>query len=301
MQDKKLIVVAGPTAVGKTAVAVKLALHYQTEILSADARQVYKELEKGTAKPNRQELAAVKHHFVDSVSIHEPFNAGMYGEQARHVLERLFENHRHVVISGGSGLYIRAALEGFDSIPEVPAEVRASVTSEFQEKGLAWLQESVATGDPMYFESVDRQNPQRLMRALEVIRHTGVPFSDFHGRNKIILPYTVVKVALKMDRDMLYQRIDDRMEAMISDGLFEEAAGLFPLRHLPALQTVGYQEIFGWLEGLYDRDEAIRLLKRNSRRYAKRQLTWFGSEADYTWFAPEDIDQMIQHIDACTS
>lgn len=297
MQRQTLLVIVGPTAVGKTAVAVQLAQRFGTEVVSADSRQVYREMEIGTAKPSATERATVPHHFVDCLSVADDYDAGRFGEEALAVVERLFRSHPFVVVCGGSGLYIKAMLEGFDDMPEVPAAVREEVTHDYRLHGLQGLQAELMDKDPDYYEVVDRQNPQRLMRALEVIRHTGKPFSSYHRKEKRELPFNVVKIGLELEREELYRRIDARMDAMIHAGLFDEAKVLFPQRHLPALQTVGYQEIFGFLEGSYDREEAIRLLKRNSRRYAKRQLTWFRRDPEIKWFHPDQLNAIVAYVE----
>ena len=209
---------------------------------------------------------------------------------------RTSDSHSWAILCGGSGLYIKALLEGFDELPDVPSEVRDKIIGEYNKKGLAWLQEVIAGQDPDYFQTVDRQNPQRLMRALEVIRSSGKTFSGFRKGRKPELPYRVIKVGLDLDRSALYASIDRRMDAMIADGLFEETIHFSSARHLNALQTVGYQEIFGFLDGLYDREEAIRLLKRNSRRYAKRQLTWFRKDKEIRWFHPDEFDKILDYI-----
>lgn len=298
MKRGTLIVVVGPTAVGKTAVAIRLAQHFKTEVISADSRQVYRELEIGTAKPSSGDRAAVPHHLVDSRSIFDDFDAGAYAIESSALLEQLFRSHARVILSGGSGLYIKALLEGFDDLPEIPAEVRQAVMTDYEKGGLKNLQEELRRKDPDYYDAVDKKNPQRLMRALEVIRQGGKPFSSYHTRSKKKLPFDVLKIGLNMKREELYKRIDLRLDDMIGKGLFEEAERLFPHRLLPALQTVGYQEIFGYLEGRYDREEAIRLLKRNSRRYAKRQLTWFRKDASVQWFHPDDWNAILSYCTA---
>ncbi len=295
MQPHTLLVLVGPTAVGKTAVAIQLATQFQTEVVSADSRQVYREMEIGTAKPSVEDRAVARHHFVDSRSVTENVDAGSYAEEALAVIQDIFQTHEYAVLCGGSGLYIKAVLEGFDDMPDVPAAVRETVAGDYRLLGLEELQQELLAKDPDYYEVVDRKNPQRLMRALEVIRHTGQPFSSYRRKQQRVLPFSVVKIGLELDRETLYQRIDQRMDEMIASGLFEEATQLFPQRHLPALQTVGYQEIFGFLEGRYDRDEAIRLLKRNSRRYAKRQLTWFRRDPDIRWFHPSAVDDIVTY------
>lgn len=288
MQGKKLVLIVGPTASGKTALAIDLALRWNTEIISADSRQIYKELEIGTAKPTDQELKLVKHHFINTHSVEELYNAAQFGMDAEALILRLFQKYDCLIACGGSGLYLKALLEGFDEMPEVPAEVRGQIVAQYQEKGLGWLQAEVKQKDPNYFETVDIQNPQRLMRALEVFAATGKPFSAWRKKSKKTLPYSVIKVGLDLNRDKLYERIDARMDKMIVNGLFEEAAKFYPQKHLNALQTVGYQEIFGFMDDLYDKEEAIRLLKRNSRHYAKRQLTWFKRDAEVQWFQSSD-------------
>ncbi|MFM8744173.1 MAG: tRNA (adenosine(37)-N6)-dimethylallyltransferase MiaA, partial [Cytophagales bacterium] len=254
----------------------------------ADSRQIYKELEIGTAKPSDQELKLVKHHFVNTHSIEEVYNAAQFGMDAEALILHLFLKHDYLIVCGGSGLYLKALLEGFDEMPEVPAEVRDKIVAEYKDKGLGWLQAEVKHKDPNYFETVDIQNPQRLMRALEVFAATGKPFSEWRKKSKKTLPYSLIKVGLDLNRDKLYERIDARMDKMITNGLFEEAAKFYPQKHLNALQTVGYQEIFGFMDGLFDKEEAIRLLKRNSRHYAKRQLTWFKRDAEVHWFQSSD-------------
>ena len=295
MKNKKLIVIVGPTAVGKTELAIQLAEHFQTEVISADSRQIFKELEIGTARPSESQLSRVRHHFIATRSLEQEYDAGKYGLDARALIEELFEKYEKLILCGGSGLYLRAALEGFDELPEISADVRKRIIAEYESKGLSWLQQQVGEADPEYYAGVDRQNPQRLMRALEVIWHTGKPFSGLHSKKKVTLPFEVVKIGLTLDRDELYERIDRRMDLMIEQGLFEEAEKFFPKRHLNAMQTVGYKEIFAFLSGEYDRVEAVRLLKRNSRRYAKRQLTWFLRDKTIRWFHPSEWDAMVNY------
>jgi tRNA dimethylallyltransferase len=288
VQDKKLVVIVGPTASGKTALAIDLALRWNTEIISADSRQIYKELEIGTAKPTDQELNLVKHYFINTHSVEDSYNAAQFGADAEVLILQLFQKHNYVIVCGGSGLYLKALLEGFDEMPDVPAKIRDQIVAGYQEKGLIWLQAEVKQKDPDYFETVDVQNPQRLMRALEVFAATGKPFSAWRKKSKRVLPYSVIKAGLDLNRDKLYERIDARMDQMIANGLFEEAAKFYQKKHLNALQTVGYQEIFDFMDGVYDKEEAIRLLKRNSRHYAKRQLTWFKRDAEVQWFKSSD-------------
>jgi tRNA dimethylallyltransferase len=284
VSEKQLYVLVGPTAVGKTAFSIALAQALQTEIISADSRQVYREMNMGTAKPSESELLTIKHHFINSHSVEEEYSAGAYGRDAEILLTDLFQQHDRLVMVGGSGLYIKAVLEGFDEIPEIPEYVRQELTKKAEQNGLPWLQEQLRELDPDLYKEIDQLNPHRLMRALEVRMYTGQSIQRFRRQTKKQHPFKVVKIGLELDREKLYKRIDLRMDKMIDDGLFKEAKQLYPLKHLNALQTVGYQEIFDFMDGHYTKDEAIRLLKRNSRRYAKRQLTWFKRDADIQWF-----------------
>ncbi len=289
VEDKKLVAILGSTAVGKTDLAIKLAEQLYTEIISADSRQIFKELEIGTAKPTQEELARVKHHFINTKSIEEEYDAQRYGVDAYELTVKLFQRLDVVVLCGGSGLYVRSLLEGFDEMPQIPAGLRESIVRDYELKGLTWLQDELNQLDPTFFAQIDRQNPQRLIRALEINRASGKPVGSFRSNSKKELPFEVIKVGLELPRGELYQRIDDRMDAMIAKGLFEEAAKFYPQKHLNALQTVGYQEIFGFMDGEYDREETIRLLKRNSRHFAKRQMTWFKRDEDIRWIHPNEF------------
>jgi tRNA dimethylallyltransferase len=297
MNSKKLIVLAGPTAVGKTEIALRLADYFQTEIISADSRQIYKELEIGTAKPMLEELSRVRHHFINSHSIDLSYDAGAYGREALALIQALFNEHNTLILCGGSGLYIKAVLEGFDEMPEIPAGIRTQIIAEYEVKGLNWLQKELKEIDPDYFEQVDTNNPHRLIRALELFKASGQKASQLRVKEKRTHDFEIIKIGLELEREQLYKRIDSRMDAMIDRGLFNEAEHFFPKRDLNALQTVGYREIFDYLQGKYDRDEAIRLLKRNTRRYAKRQLTWFKRDTEIHWFRPEQLDDMIGLIE----
>ena len=295
--QKKLFVIVGPTAVGKTALSIALAKQLGTEIVSADSRQVFREMEIGTAKPSAEELREVRHHFINSHSIHQDFNAGQYEREAYPLLQSLFKTHDHVVMVGGSGLYIKAVIDGFDEIPEVPDSVRQAIEKQYASNGIAWLQTELARLDPDLYQTIDQQNPHRLIRALEVITFTGQSIQHFRGKVKREHDFEVIKIGLELEREHLYERINSRMDSMIKQGLFEEAERLFPLRHLNALQTVGYQEIFDFLEGKYDKTEAVRLLKQHSRHYAKRQLTWFKRDHAVRWLkADRPIEMLLQAI-----
>lgn len=291
-----LILVVGPTAVGKTELCLNLAKKFQTEIVSCDSRQFYREMNLGTAKPEPEELAQVPHHLINSLSIEDNYDVKQFEKDALEILQRLFEKHQAVIMTGGSGLFADAITEGLDEMPEIDPQIRKEIIASYESKGLEYLQEEVRRLDPEYFEKVDIQNPQRLMRALEVCRGTGQTFSSFRVKNKVQRPFEILKIGLHREREELYSRIDQRMDLMISKGLFEEAEKLFPHRQLNSLQTVGYQEIFGMLEGNYDKEEAIRLLKRNSRRYAKRQLTWFRRDTETHWFTPDEQEEVIRFV-----
>jgi tRNA dimethylallyltransferase len=250
----------------------------------------------GTAKPTPEELRTVTHHFINSHSIHDSYDVRKFEKEALDLLGILFDRHDVVFLTGGSGLYVDAVCSGFDAIPDVDSSIRQELINNFDESGIGFLQNELLRVDPEYYRQVDLQNPQRLMRALEVYRGTGRPFSSFRKKQVQERPFEILKIGLDRDRSELYQRIDQRMDAMLANGLLEEAKTLFPFRHLNALQTVGYRELFGFLEGNYDEDEAVRLLKRNSRRYAKRQLTWFKRDEQMVWFHPSEITEIFTFI-----
>jgi tRNA dimethylallyltransferase len=299
MNNKQLIVIAGPTAVGKTSFAIDLALYFNTEIISADSRQFYKEMTIGTAKPTFQELNAAKHHMIDSLSIAENYDAGKFSEEAEELLKELFLKFNKVVLVGGSGMYVKALCDGLDSIPEVADEIREELNQSWINGNKEILLRELQENDPEYYETVDHNNRQRVTRGIEVFRATGRPYSSFRkgDKKKAIKDYSVIKIGLELDREELYKRINERMDQMISDGLFKEAEKLYKHRKLNALQTVGYREIFSFLDGEYDKEEAIRLLKRNSRRYAKRQMTWFKRDEEFIWFNPMDGKKVVHYIE----
>ena len=286
----------GPTASGKTGLGIRLAKHFDTEILSADSRQFYREMSIGTAKPTPEELAQAKHHFIDNLSVHDTYSVGDYEREAMLVLEKLFEKNDVAVMVGGSGFFIRAVCEGLDSFPKIPADIREELNQLFENEGIASLQTELQQLDPEYYAQVDTQNPKRLLRALEVCRATGQPFSHFHNKEKPPRPFVPIYIGLDWDREILYERINKRVEMMIDEGLEEEARDLHALQHLTALQTVGYQEWFDFFDGKIDREEAIRLIKRNSRRYAKRQLTWFRKVEEMKWFDTGDFKGIIRFL-----
>ena len=291
-----LICVVGPTAVGKTAMAIRLAGAFQTEVVSADSRQFYRELEIGTAKPTEEELNTVPHHFINTLSIYDAYDAGLFEQEVLSLLSELFQKYNTVVLVGGSGLFVDAVAYGMDEFPDVPDEIRQVLNKEFNEKGLEPLQDELKEKDPVYYDQVDLKNPQRVIRALEVIRSSDKPFSAFRKAIKKERPFNVIKIGLEMERQALNERIDLRMDQMIDQGLFNEAEEFLESRALNALQTVGYKEIFGYLLGNYDKPKAVELLKRNSRRYAKRQLTWFKRDGTTMWFGPDDFDEVLSYL-----
>ncbi|MBD3627348.1 tRNA (adenosine(37)-N6)-dimethylallyltransferase MiaA [Cyclobacterium sp.] len=294
--NKILLVVAGPTAVGKTDLCINLAKKFNTSIISSDSRQFFREMNVGTAKPGTEDLKKVPHFFIDNKSIHDPYDVKAFEKDALHLIEKLFIDQDLLIMTGGSGLYIDAVVDGLDEMPETDQQIREELNLKYRNGGLPALQNRLLDLDPEYFHQVDLNNPQRLIRALEVCLSTGKPFSRFRKKSKKSRPFRALKIALSRDRKELYARIDQRMDEMIRNGLFEEAAQLYPHRELNALQTVGYKEIFGYLDREYDREEAIRLLKRNSRRYAKRQLTWLRRDPDYVWFHPQSFTDILSWI-----
>ncbi|GAB3492932.1 tRNA (adenosine(37)-N6)-dimethylallyltransferase MiaA [Spirosoma knui] len=292
---KTLVIIAGPTAVGKTALCIRLASLLQTDVVSADSRQLYRELTIGTAKPSPDEMNGVRHHFIDSHTITDPINAGRYERECLTVLDELFKVKNTVILSGGTGLYINAVCVGLDDLPPVDPALRDELFKKLHEQGLESLQQQLRQLDPQYAQTADLQNPVRVTRALEICLSTGQPYSSFRRQQTAERPFRTVLIALERPRDELYARIEARMDAMLAAGLVEEVQSLLPYRDLSALHTVGYQEVFPFLDGEYDYEEMVRMLKRNSRRYAKRQLTWFRNQGAYTWFHPDD-DGLVEWI-----
>lgn len=292
MTPSTLIVIAGPTASGKTALAIDVARHYRTEIVSADSRQFYRELPVGTAQPSADELAAVPHHFIASRSIFEELNAGRFEEEALAVISRLFSMHDKVVLTGGSGLFLDAVCRGLDALPQASPEIRDALNNIHQEEGLVPLQAMLREVDPVYYGKADLNNPQRLIRALEVFISSGKPYSSFLKEQAKPRPFRIVKFAIDMDRPVLYHRINARVDAMMAAGLLEEARQVYPHRHLKTLETVGYTELFDYLDGKTSLEEAVELIKRNTRRFAKRQVTWLKRDPDVIWLRPENFSKI---------
>ena len=291
-----LLVIAGPTAVGKTALCVELAQKLKTEIISADSRQFYRELSIGTAKPTKEEQGGIKHHFIDSHSIQEYFSPGDFEREALILLEQLFQKHEVVILTGGSGLYIKALLEGLDEMPEVDLKLREQLMQQLEKEGIAPLWEQLQRLDPMYAAQVDQQNPQRIVRALEVCLSTGKPYSDFRKKQSADRPFQAIKICLDRPREELYARIDQRMDQMLAQGLVNEAIQYQEFQHLYALKTLGYKEVYGHLRGEYDETEMVRLLKRNSRHYAKKQLTWFRHQGEFRFLHPDEVKGEVLRV-----
>ena len=290
----KLLVIIGPTGVGKTELTLRLAESLGSEIVNADSRQIYKEIPIGTAAPTKEEQARVRHWFVGTKSVTENYSAGDYERDCLEVLEKLGDR---AILSGGSMLYIDAVCNGLDDIPKVDEALRIQVRKDYEQKGLEWLQSEVQRLDPAYWAAVDRQNPQRLIHCVELSLGTGRPYSSYRKRDVKARNFEVVKVALERPREELYERINNRVDKMIADGLEEEAHAVYPLRQFNSLQTVGYREMFLYFDGEISREEAIRLIKQNSRHYAKRQMTWFGADKTIRWLdAKMDYEKQMDTI-----
>ena len=296
MSTKRLVVVVGPTGSGKTDLSIRLAQHLSAPILSTDSRQFYRGMAIGTAQPTQEQLQLVEHHFIASHDITDNLSCGAYEVQALARLDTLFQRHDDVVAVGGSGLYIKALCEGMDDLPQADEALRARLNQRLAEEGVASLAEELRTLDPAYYEQVDRNNPARVLRALEVCLQSGKPFSEQRTGGRRQRPFKVIKIGVDLPREELYARIDRRVEMMVAEGLEQEARALYPHRALNALQTVGYKEFFDYFDGKISREEAISLIQRNSRRYAKRQLTWFRRDAEVTWLSPSNYDQILAHL-----
>ena len=289
-KNKTVIIVAGPTAAGKTPVAIELAKKFETEIISADSRQCFKELNIGVARPSEMELQTVKHYFIASHSIHDPVNAGSFEQYALKKVNEIFKMHNVAVMVGGTGLYIKAFCEGMDELPDVPAEVRRSIMMNYEKNGLEWLQRETQKKDPAFYERGEIQNPQRLMRALEVAEATGQSILQFRKGKKEERDFNIMKIGLELPKEELHRNINTRADKMIEAGLVEEVKKLLPYKHLNALRTVGYAEIFDYLDGKISLKDAIELIKTNTRQYAKRQMTWFKKDKDIHWTDARSID-----------
>ncbi|WP_343523668.1 tRNA (adenosine(37)-N6)-dimethylallyltransferase MiaA [Pedobacter sp.] len=296
MIKKTLISIVGPTAIGKTALAIGLAQHFGTEIISADSRQFFKEMAIGTAKPNAEELAAAKHHFIDSHTVTQLFSTGDFEVEALKKLEEIFREHELAIMVGGSGLYVNALINGLDEMPNIDLSIRENLNRKFEEEGIAVIQTQLAQLDPEYFAKVDQQNPQRMIRGLEVFLSTGQKLSSMLSATKKERPFNIIKIGLNTDRAVLYDRINKRVDQMIAEGLLDEVKGLMPFKHHNALNTVGYSELFDYLDGKSSLEDAIAAIKQNTRRFAKRQLTWFRRDEEIKWFEPDDKYNIMLYI-----
>lgn len=295
-KSKYLVVIGGPTAVGKTDLGIQLARHYQSSILSADSRQFYEELNIGTAKPSPDQLSEVKHYFINTKKITELYGAGHFEKDAIRLLKELFENNQILFMVGGSGLYIDAVINGVDDFEEIPQEIREGLNKEYASKGLKWLQSEIEKNDNAHYLTVDKKNVQRLIRALEVYRHTGLPYSSFLNKRKNERNFIPIKILINCEREKLYSNINKRVDDMIQNGLLDEAKRLMDYKHCNALKTVGYKEIYEHLEGKYDLSTAVEKIKQHTRNYAKRQITWFKNRDIFEEFGPDDLEKIKAFI-----
>ena len=295
--SKTLIVLTGPTGIGKTSIGIKLAQYFNTEIVSSDSRQIFKELKIGTAVPSEKELSLVKHHFIHSHSITQNYNASRYEIEALQLLEKLFQQKNTVLLVGGSMLYIDAICKGIDIMPDVDPEIRNSFKIQLEKEGIEGLRLQLKKQDPDYYKIVDLKNPARIIHALEICLTTGKPYSSFRSNPNKKRPFSILKIGLNCEREILHKRINKRVDVMLQEGLVEEAKLVFHQKHLNALNTVGYRELFNYFDGEISLDKAIELIKRNSRRYARKQLTWFRKDQEMKWFEPNQIQEIIEYIE----
>ena len=288
--------IVGPTGIGKTALSIELAKNLKTEIISCDSRQFYKELKIGTAAPSSEELSLVPHHFIGNLSIAQDYSVGDFEKDALRKINELFNKYDQLIMVGGSGLYEKAVNEGLDNFPDIDTKVREDLMVEIQEKGLSYLQEELKKNDPEYYSQVDYNNPQRVMRALEIFRGTGKPYSSFRKNLVEKRNFTSVKIGLTASRDLIYDRINKRVDLMMEKGLLEEVISLQSYRHKNALQTVGYKELFDYLDGNSSLEFAVNEIKKNSRRYAKRQLTWYRRDESVNWFDYQSTQEIVDFV-----
>ena len=293
---KTLIVLTGPTAVGKTAVSLDIAKHFGIPVINADSRQIFKELIIGTARPTETEMQEVRHYFVGTLSIDDYYSASLYEQQVLELLDKEFQSHDYALLSGGSMMYIDAVCDGIDDIPTIDDDTRALMKQRLKEEGLEALVEELKRLDPKYYEIVDRQNPRRVVHALEICVMTGKTYTSFRKRSKKERPFRIIKIGLDRPREELYNRINARVDKMMSDGLLDEVKALYPEKELNALNTVGYKELFDYLDGRWPLKEAVERIKGNTRRYARKQLTWYKKDEQIRWFHPDDKHSIINFI-----
>ena len=294
--NKILISIVGPTAIGKTALSITLAQHFSTEIISADSRQFFKEMSIGTAKPSPEELEQAKHYFVNSHSIENLFSTGDFEIQALNKLEDIFKNHDNAIMVGGSGLYINAVCNGLDKLPETDLNIRAQLNQQFEKEGIEAIKLELEVSDPEYYLRVDQANPQRMIRGLEFFLSTGSKLSSYQTNSKKDRPFNIITIGLNTDRKLLYEKINHRVDLMMQAGLLEEVKALLPHRNLNALKTVGYSEIFEYLDSEINLEQAVDKIKQNTRRFAKRQLTWFRKDENTKWFEPNQTTEIIAYL-----
>ena len=296
--NNHLITIIGPTAIGKTNLAIKIAEFYNSEIVSADSKQFYRELNIGTAKPSSSELSRVKHHLINNKSITDEYNINNYEKDAIESLEVIFKKNKIAILVGGSGLYINSVLYGLDKIPDIAEEIRNSLYSKLEVLGIKSLQEELKILDPISYNNIDIDNPRRLIRALEVSIGTKKPYSSFLKNSKKNRNFNIIPIGLNQERNALYEKINKRVDHMIKDGLIKEVKGLYEFKNLSALNTIGYSEVFKYIDGKFSKDECVNEIKKNTRRYAKRQLTWFKSMKEVKWMSDKyDLKKVIEHID----
>jgi tRNA dimethylallyltransferase len=293
---KTLIVITGPTAVGKTTLCMDIAKHFGIPIINADSRQIYRELKIGTARPTDEQTQAVRHYFVGTLSLDDYYSASLFEQQVLQLLDQLFQASDYALLTGGSMMYIDAVCDGIDDIPTIDDETRRLMKQRLADEGLEALCEELRRLDPEYYEIVDRQNPRRVVHALEICTMTGKTYTSFRRRERRQRPFSIVKIALNRPREELYERINCRVDQMMSDGLLEEARALYPRKELNALNTVGYKELFDYLDGRWPLEEAVERIKGNTRRYARKQLTWYKKDEQIRWFHPDDKESIIDYI-----
>jgi tRNA dimethylallyltransferase len=293
-----LIVILGPTCVGKTDVSVTIARHFRCEIISADSRQFYREMKIGTSVPEEDLLSEIRHHFIRFIDAEMYYSASLFERDVLKILPEIFKKNYIVLMTGGSGMYIDAVCNGIDDIPDVDPAIREKYLKKYKEDGIASLRIALKILDPDHYENVDLKNPKRIIRALEISETTGRPYSSFLTKQKQERDFRIIRIGLERPRDELYKRINNRVDVMIEKGLEDEARGLFRLRHINALQSVGYREFFDFFEGKISREKAIELIKRNTRRYAKRQMTWWARDKGITWFNAENVVGIIGYIES---
>ena len=294
--NKTLIVITGPTAVGKTALCLDIAKHFDIPIINADSRQIFRELKIGTARPTEEQMQEVKHYFVGILGLEDYYSASLFEQQVLELLDQQFQSHDHALMAGGSMMYIDAVCDGIDDIPTIDDATRDLMKKRLAKEGLEKLCEELKILDPEYYDIVDRQNPRRVVHALEICTMTGKPYTSFRKREKRERPFRIIKIGLNRPREELYERINRRVDQMMAEGLLDEVQNLYPQRHLNALNTVGYKELFDYIDGRWSLEEAVERIKGNTRRYARKQLTWYKKDEQIRWFHPDDKETIINYI-----